>query len=64
MKFEYREVHHYIESEELLRDVRDAAMRMKKPALSIKEYDEHGKYSSSAVMRRFGAWNKALKLRV
>lgn len=62
MKFEYREVHHYIESEELLRDVRDAAMRMKKPALSIKEYDEHGKYSSSAVMRRFGAWNKALKL--
>ena len=62
MKFEYKEVHHYIESEELLRDVRDAAMQLKKPALSIKEYDEHGEYSSSAVMRRFGTWNKALKL--
>ena len=62
MKFEYKEVHHYIESEELLRDVRDAAMRLKKSALSIKEYDEHGEYSSSAVMRRFGTWNKALKL--
>ena len=62
MKFEYKEVHHYIKSEELLRDVRDAAMRLKKSALSIKEYDEHGEYSSSAVMRRFGTWNKALKL--
>ena len=37
-------------------------MRLKKSALSIKEYDEHGEYSSSAVMRRFGTWNKALKL--
>ena len=62
MKFEYKEVHHYIESEELLRDVREVAMRLKKSALSIKEYDEHGEYSSSAVMRRFGTWNKALKL--
>ena len=62
MKFEYKEVHHYIESEELLRDVREVAMRLKKSALSIKEYDEQGEYSSSAVMRRFGTWNKALKL--
>ena len=62
MKFEYKEVHHYIESEELLRDMTETVRRLGKQALSIKDYDEHGEYNSTTVMSRFGTWNKALKL--
>jgi len=29
--------------------------------LTFREYDDNGKYSSSAIAARFGSWNKALE---
>lgn len=48
-----------IPENELLADMRRVASELKKDAMTIAEYDEHGKFGSSAICKRFGGWNKA-----
>ena len=35
------------------------AEKLGKKAITIAEYEEHGKFGSSAISKRFGGWNKA-----
>ena len=60
MKFEYVEYHKSARDDELIADLKDTAKRLGLPSLSMREYDENGKFSSSAISRRFGTWNQAL----
>ena len=60
MKFEYTEYHKSVSNDELISDLKATAKILNLSSLSMKEYDENGKYSSSAISRRFGTWNKAL----
>lgn len=60
MKFEYKDSHKIVSNEELIDDLKATARKLNVSSLSMKEYDENGQYSSSAISRRFGTWNKAL----
>ena len=62
MQFEYTDYHQNISDNDLIDDLKATAHKLNTNSLSMKEYDENGTYSSSAVSRRFGNWNKALSL--
>jgi hypothetical protein len=62
MKFEYTDFHKSISNEELIADLQATAKKLNVISISMKEYDENGQYSSSAISRRFGTWNNALSL--
>jgi hypothetical protein len=49
-----------VETDELVADMRRVAVEIEKKALTIRDYESLGRYSSATVMRRFGSWNKAL----
>ncbi len=61
MKFILNIKNKKINDEEILKDLKDIFKQLNITSLSMKDYDENGKYSSSLVSRRFGSWNKALK---
>lgn len=61
MKFVLSIKNKKINNEDILMDLKDIFRRLNISSLSMKDYDENGKYSSSLVSRRFGSWNKALK---
>lgn len=48
-----------IPENELLADMQRVAKALKKDAITIADYDEHGKFGSSAICKRFGGWNCA-----
>lgn len=62
MKFEYIEYHKSASNDELITDLKETAKQLGVSSLSMREYDENGKFSSSAVSRRFGTWNQALSI--
>ncbi len=61
MKFELNPYHRNTTSEELLSDVRQVAVQLKKNTVSRSEYEQYGKYSITTLKRRFGSWNKFLE---
>ncbi|MCJ8503218.1 homing endonuclease associated repeat-containing protein, partial [Desulfatitalea alkaliphila] len=44
---------------QLIEDIQRVAKKLGKNAITIAEYEDHGKYGSSAISKRFGGWNKA-----
>lgn len=48
-----------IPKEQLISDMQKVAGELKKQAITIADYEDHGKFSSSAICKRFGGWNKA-----
>lgn len=61
MKFSYSPpLNAPIKSEDLLLDLKKVSKRLKNIKLSQEIYNNHGKYSSTCIKRRFGTWNKAL----
>lgn len=48
-----------IPEEQLISDMQRVADELEKQAITIADYDEHGKFGSSAICKRFGGWNKA-----
>lgn len=48
-----------IPENQLLEDMKKTAKKLDKKSITISEYEEHGKYGSSAICKRFGSWNKA-----
>jgi len=43
----------------LIEDIKSVANKIGNNALTLEEYTNNGKYSSSAVSKRFGGWNRA-----
>jgi len=61
MKFEYHEHHSKLDKNQVIADLKRVSKVLGRDSLSMKEYDDQGEYSSSAVHRRFGSWNIALR---
>lgn len=62
MKYELDPDNRNCEDEVLLDDLRKVAVRLSKPSLTKDDYDEHGRFCSATMRKRFGSWNKALEL--
>lgn len=62
MKFELNEYDRNVSDIELIADVQAAAKKMGKSTLTAKEYSEQGNYHSSTLTRRYGSWNKVLRI--
>ena len=61
MNFEYHEHHLKLDKGKVIADLKRVSCAIGKDSLSMKEYDDQGEYSSSAVRRQFGSWNIALR---
>jgi len=48
-----------IPKEQLIADMKRVAGELEKKAITIADYDKHGKFGSSAICKRFDGWNKA-----
>lgn len=62
MLLEYTDRTNNVTDEELLSDLQRASKETGKQSLTIVEYEEHGHYDSTTIMRHFGTWNTALKI--
>ncbi|OFY96985.1 MAG: hypothetical protein A3K10_03380 [Bacteroidetes bacterium RIFCSPLOWO2_12_FULL_31_6] len=61
MTFEFNPINKNIDETELINDVKLVAKQLNKDKLTIKEYDDNGKFNSSTIIRRFKTWNIALE---
>src|SRR5688572_9869693 len=61
MNFEFNPVNKNIDESELIDDVKSVAKLLNKEKLSLREYDAHGKFNASTIIRRFKTWNTALE---
>jgi hypothetical protein len=61
MKYELAEYHNNTPEEELLKDLRRVARKLKRKCFSIKEYAALGKYDFSTYFYRFGSWSGPMR---
>lgn len=63
MKFELEKFHRNISENDLLEDLKSAyaILSQNKIPLTFRSYNETGKYTTSAIIARFGSWNEGLK---
>ena len=61
MKFELEDFHRNISNEELLADMKRVATQLKQDFLTTRQQDEHGKYRSNTMIKRFGSWFNAVE---
>ncbi len=61
MKFELKLRRRDVSTDEMLVDLVAVCKQLKIPSVTRVAYDAHGQFSTSAVVRRFGTWNKALQ---
>jgi hypothetical protein len=47
--------------EDIIADIKSVSSSLQGKSITIKDYQNHGKYSFATVKRRFGNWNKAKK---
>ncbi|MBA4782163.1 MAG: HNH endonuclease [Rhizobiales bacterium] len=59
--FEFKERRRNIPDEELLEDVKRVAEKLNSQTLTRGEYEEHGKYGFTTVLRRLGKWSEVLE---
>ena len=61
MSFEFKPIRRNVEDEELIQDLQRVAKLLNKETVTIREFDEHGDFNSSTLIRRFRTWNKTLE---
>ena len=61
MKFELEKFNQNVPDKELVADVKRVAAELNQTFLTIKQYEDLGKFSASTPMRRFGSWSKVLQ---
>lgn len=52
---------HFVDTDELIDDIRRVAEYLNKSAISSSEYSKHGKYSRDVCFKRFSTWENALQ---
>ena len=62
MEFKLETYHRNTPDEELIADIQSVALQLKKNTVTISEYEEHGKFHPSTLLRKFGSWFKVLEL--
>jgi Homing endonuclease associated repeat/HNH endonuclease len=61
MRFELEAHHRNVPDDELLGELRRVAVVLSKSTVTIDQFNEHAKFHSSTLARRFGSWFKALE---
>jgi 5-methylcytosine-specific restriction endonuclease McrA len=61
MKYELNFRNNSGTDQELLDDLKKVAEKLGRDNIIMREYDEHGKYSSATISNRFKKWNNALE---
>lgn len=61
MRFELETHHRNVPDDELVAELRRVATLLNKSAVTIDKFNEHAKFHSSTLARRFGSWFKALE---
>lgn len=61
-QFKIKLLRRNIPKKELLEDLRNIAAKLGRTKLTRSEYDEHGTYGATTILRHFGKWNEALKV--
>ena len=61
MRFELESHHRNVPDDELLAELRRVAGSLNKGTVTIDQFNEHAKFHSSTLARRFGSWFKALE---
>ncbi len=49
-----------ITNDEIENDIKNVAIILKKNTLTTEEYNKHGQFHSSTIIRRYGSWSKIL----
>jgi hypothetical protein len=62
MKFVLKEYHRNTLDIDLIEDIKIVSKKIQKNTVTMTEYNEHGKFSSSTLQRRFGSWFNVLEL--
>jgi predicted restriction endonuclease len=62
MRFELEVHHRNVPDNELLEELRRVAKVVNSQSVTIDQFNEHGRYHSTTLTRRFGSWFKALDL--
>ncbi|MBI2728606.1 MAG: HNH endonuclease [Polaromonas sp.] len=61
MQFELEPHHRDLTNEQLLDELRRVAVFLKRSTVTIDQFNEHAKFHSTTLARRFGSWFKALE---
>ena len=60
MRYELEVHHRNVPNDELIAELRRVAELLDRSSVTIDQFNEHGKFHSSTLSRRFGSWFKAL----
>lgn len=60
MEFKLNDFHYNIPDQDFLDDLKTVCSKLGRNNITMREYDEIGKYTSGTIHRRFGTWHKAL----
>lgn len=61
MEYILVEHHRNVSDEELIKDLKEVALKLGKDKVTIRQYETLGKYSGRTLINKFGSWNKSLK---
>lgn len=62
MKFVFEEFHRNTPDEAFITDLTRVAAKLNKKTVTIDEYNLHGTYHASTLIRRFGSWFRCLEM--
>lgn len=60
-RYELEPLHRNTPDGEFLNDLRRVAELLGASTVTIKQYNEHGKFNASSLQRRFGSWHESLE---
>ena len=60
MEFKLKILKSNLSDEELLKDLKDSAIKLNKNSITIDEYEKYWKVHPSTIQRRFKSWHNAL----
>jgi hypothetical protein len=60
MEFKLNDFHYNVPDQDFLDDLKTVCGKLGRNNITMREYDEIGKYTSGTIHRRFGTWHKAL----
>lgn len=61
MEYILVEHHRNVSDEELIKDLKEVALKLGKDKVTIRQYETLGKYSGRTLINKFGSWNNSLK---
>ena len=61
MEYILVEHHRNVSDEELIKDLKEVALKLGKDKVTIRQYETFGKYNGKTLINKFDSWNKSLE---